>query len=144
MSTVWPVLHYDDPGAALEFLTGVVGFGEAVVVRDDDGDVVHAELSRPGGGTVLFGGTKHGGGVHSGLHAGAVYVVVAEESEVRAVAERVEAAGGTVVRAPDRTTFGAGGPTTACTIADPEGNLWTVATYRGAAAPEVTGEPGGR
>ena len=58
MSSVWPVLHYDDTEAALRFLVDVVGFAESVVVRDDAGDVVHAELAWPGGGTVLFGGTK--------------------------------------------------------------------------------------
>ena len=135
-STVWPILHYDNPDAALRFLTDVVGFTEVVVVRDDVGDVVHAEISWPGGGTVLFGGTKHDYGVHAGLRTGALYVVAAAESDVDAVHRRLLAAGGTseldrVVQEPHRTAFAAGGPTYACTIADPEGNLWTVGTYRG-------------
>ncbi|MBC3194336.1 VOC family protein [Pseudonocardia sp. C8] len=130
-STVWPILHYDDPGAALRFLTGTAGFTEVVTIRDDAGDVVHAEVSWPGGGTVLFGGTAHDDGVHAGLRGGALYVVASTETEIDAVHERVTAAGGTVVRAPHRTEFAAGGPTYACTIADPEGNLWTFGTYRG-------------
>lgn len=144
MSTVWPVLHYDDPASAWHFLTEVLGFTDGVVVRDDGGDVVHAELTWPGGGTVLFGGTKHDTGVHAGLSAGALYVVADGEAEVDSVHDRVVAAGGTVVRAPHRTSFAAGGPTRACTIADTEQNLWTFATYRGAAPSGVTATPGGR
>ncbi|ALE75408.1 glyoxalase [Pseudonocardia sp. EC080610-09] len=129
-STVWPVLHYDVPGAALRFLTGL-GFTETVVIRDDVGDVVHAELSWPGGGTVLFGGTKHDDGVHAGFRAGAVYVAVASEEGVDAVHERAVTAGATVPAAPHRTAFAAGGPAYVCAVTDTEGNLWTFGTYRG-------------
>ena len=130
-STVWPILHYDDACTGLHFLTGVVGFTEIVAVRDADGDVVHAEVCWPGGGTVPVGGTKHDGGVHAGLRAAALYVIASAEAEVDAVHERVVAAGGTVVQEPHRTVFAAGGPVYACTIADTEGNLWTFGTYRG-------------
>ncbi|MEJ2888486.1 glyoxalase [Actinomycetospora sp. OC33-EN06] len=96
----------------------VVGFREAVVVvRDDEGDIVHAELRWPDGGTVLVGGTKHVDSVHGGLKAGAVYLVT----------EDVD-----VVQAPHATEFAAGEPTYACSVHDPEGNVWTFGTYRGA------------
>ncbi|BBG03421.1 MULTISPECIES: hypothetical protein [Pseudonocardia] len=39
-SSLSPVLHYDDTETALRFLVDVVGFREAVIVRDDGGDVV--------------------------------------------------------------------------------------------------------
>jgi len=129
-STVWPVLHYDDPGAAVHFLVEAAGFTASVVVHDEVGDVVHAELTRDGG-TVLLGGTKHDDGVHAGLHTGAVYVACRSDADVDVVHRRVAETGGTVVRAPHPTSFGAGGPTRACTVADPEGNLWTFATYPG-------------
>ncbi|WP_433801671.1 VOC family protein [Actinomycetospora sp. CA-084318] len=128
MSSVWPVLHYDDTEGALRFLVDVVGFAESVVVRDDDGDVVHAELAWPGGGTVLLGGTKHVGGVHDGLRTGALYLVT---DDVDAVYERLAAASAEVVAAPHETSFAAGGPTYACSARDTEGNLLTFATYRG-------------
>lgn len=127
-SSVWPILHYDDTEGARRFLVDVVGFREAVVVRDDDGDVVHAELLWPGGGTVLLGGTKHVDGVHGGLRAGAVYLVT---EDVDAVHERLAAADADVVRPPHTTRFAAGGPAYACTVRDPEGNLWTFGTYPG-------------
>jgi uncharacterized glyoxalase superfamily protein PhnB len=129
-SSVWPILHYDDTEAARHFLVEVVGFREAVVVRDEVGDVVHAELRWPGGGTVLFGGTKHTESVHGGLTAGALYLVT---DDVDAVHGRLAAAGADVVAPPHETQFAAGGPAYACTVRDPEGNLWTFGTYRGAA-----------
>lgn len=128
MSTVWPVLHYDDTEAALRFLVDVVGFTECVVVRDEVDDVVHAELAWPGGGTVLFGGTKHRDGVHDGLKTGALYLVT---DEVDAVHARLVEASAEIVAAPHETSFAAGGPTYACSARDTEGNLLTFATYRG-------------
>ena len=128
MSSLWPVLHYDDTEAALRFLVDAVGLREDVVVRDDVGDVVHAELGWPGGGTVLVGGTKHTDGVHGGMKAGAVYLVT---DGVDAVHARLVAAGADVVAAPHVTEFAAGGPTYACAVRDTEGNLWTFGTYSG-------------
>lgn len=129
-SSLWPVLHYDDTEAAHRFLVDVVGFREAVVVRDDGGDIVHGELRWPGGGALLFGGTKHVDGVHAGLRAAALYLVT---DDVDAVHERVHLAGGEVVQPPHATEFGSGGPTYAFTMLDTEGNMWTFGTYRGAA-----------
>lgn len=56
--------------------------------------------------------------------------------DVDAIAHRVRQSGtGTVVHPPATTQFGAGAVDAyACTIADPESNLWTFGTYRGAAA----------
>ena len=128
-SSLWPILHYDDPERARDFLVDVVGFREAVVVRDDVGDIVHAELRWPGGGALLFGGTKHVDGVHGGLKAGALYLVA---DDVDAVHRRVREAGAHVVQEPHATEFGAGGATRAFSVRDTEGNLLTVGTYRGA------------
>lgn len=144
-SSLWPILHYDDPDAARRFLVDVVGFREAVVIRDDEGDIVHAELRWPGGGVLLFGGTKHTDSVHGGLKAGALYLVT---DHVDAVHVRVRDAGGDVVQAPCATEFGAGGPAYAFSTRDTEGNLWTFGTYRGAAWPPQLGRsslaPGAR
>ncbi len=128
-SSLWPIVHYDDTEAARGFLVDVLGFREAVVVRDDVDDTVHAELRWPGGGALLFGGTKHADGVHAGLRAAALYVVT---EDVDAVHDRAVRAGADVVEQPHATEFAAGGPTYACTLRDTEGNLWTFGTYRGA------------
>jgi uncharacterized glyoxalase superfamily protein PhnB len=103
---VWPVLHYDDTREALRFLVDVLGFREALAVRDGDGDVVHAELHWPTGGALVFGSTKHTESVHGGMRPGtsAVYVGTAGPAVVDAVHARVTTDGGAVVEG--RTTRG--------------------------------------
>ena len=125
------MLHYDDTAAALGFLVEAFGFRAAVVVRDGDGDVIHAELRWPVGGAVVFGSTKHVDGVHGRLRAGtgACYVVT---DDVDAVFERAVAADAEIVERPRETVFGSGVPTRVFTARDSEGNLWTFGTYRGA------------
>ena len=132
MSSLWPVLHYDDTNRALRFLVQVLGFREVLVVRDDEGDVVHAELGWPGGGSLVFGPTKHVDSVHGAMKAGtsACYLVT---DDVDAVHERVaRGEQGAVVQAPNATRFGSNADVYACTVRDPEGSLWTFGTYRGA------------
>jgi uncharacterized glyoxalase superfamily protein PhnB len=131
MSSVWPVLHYDDTRAALRFLVETLGFHEVLAVPDEDGDIVHVELSWPGGGSVVFGSTKHTDSVHGAMKPGttACYVVT---DDADAVHDRVcRSEGGAVVRAPSETRFGADADVYAFTARDPEGNLWTFGTYRG-------------
>jgi uncharacterized glyoxalase superfamily protein PhnB len=129
--TVWPVLHYDEPDRALRFLVEAFGFRVALAVRDEDGDVVHTELRWPAGGAVVFGSTRHTDGVHGALRpgTGAVYVVA---DDVDAIHERAVAAEADVVQPPHTTAFGSGVATRAFTARDPEGNLWTFGSYRGA------------
>jgi uncharacterized glyoxalase superfamily protein PhnB len=129
--TVWPVLHYDDTNAALGFLVEAFGFEAALAVRDDAGDVIHAEMRWPGGGALVFGSTKHVDSVHGGMRAGtgACYVVTDDPD---AVFDRAVTANAQVVEPPHETAFGTGVPTRAFTARDPESNLWTFGTYRGA------------
>jgi uncharacterized glyoxalase superfamily protein PhnB len=102
-----------------------------VAVRDGDGDVIHAELRWPAGGALVFGSTKHVDGAHRQMRAGtgACYVVT---DEVDAVFERAVAAHAEIVERPHETAFGSGVAARAFTARDPEGNLWTFGTYRGA------------
>lgn len=126
------MLHYDDTAMALRFLVDAFGFLPATVVRDGDGDVIHAEMRWPEGGAVVFGGTKHVDGVHGEMRAGssACYVVT---DDVDAVFERAVAADAKIVERPHETAFASGVPTRAFTARDREGNLWTFGTYRGVA-----------
>ncbi|MCF6524806.1 VOC family protein [Streptomyces sp. JJ36] len=132
VSSVWPVLHYDDTRAALRFLVDVLGFAEVVAAPDEHGGIGHAELRWPGGGALVFGSTRHTDGVHGGMRAGtsAVYVV---SDKVDAVHRRVVDAGGDVLEPPHEARFGSGATAYVCTVRDPEGNLWTFGTYRGPA-----------
>lgn len=131
-SSVWPVLHYDDTRIALRFLVDVLGFRAMTTAADAEGDIVHAEVSWPGGGALVFGGTRHAGGVHGGMRPGAAAVYVVTD-EVDAVHRRAAGAGADVVEPPRQTRFGSGARSYAMTVRDPEGNLWTFGTYRGAA-----------
>lgn len=131
MSSVWPILHYDDTRTALRFFVEVFGFEEVVTATDDQQDIVHAELRWPGGGSLVFGSTRHTDSVHGSMKSGASAVYVATD-DVDEVHRRVSAADlGTVVVAPAMTKFGSGDAAYAFTAADPEGNLWTFGTYPG-------------
>lgn len=125
--TVWPALRYDDAPGALRFLVDVLGFREALVVPDDDGDVTHAELRWPEGGAVMLGSSKHTEGTHGEMRPGvtAVYVVT---DQVDAAYQRVREAGAEIASELADTDYGSH----TFTARDPEGNLWTLGTYRGA------------
>ncbi|GHF30133.1 glyoxalase [Amycolatopsis deserti] len=124
--TVWPAFRYDDAHAALKFLTGVFGFRETLVVPGEDGQIAHAELRWPEGGGVMFGSASHTDGVHGDVKdAGAAYVVTDHVDEIH---ERVRQAGAEIVEPLHATDYGSHTFTTR----DPEGNLWTFGTYRGA------------
>lgn len=129
--SVWPILHYDDTEAALRFLVDVLGFRETLVARDDDGEIIHAELRWPAGGTILFGSAQHHDSVHGRMRpgAGAMYVPT---GEVGAIYRRARAAGASIAQSPRHTTFGSGSSAYAFTVHDTEGYLWTFGTYPGA------------
>ena len=50
---VTPYLYYKDAGAALDFITGVFGFKEAVRMSGEDGVVNHAEVELDGSHLML-------------------------------------------------------------------------------------------
>lgn len=126
--TVWPALRYDDADAGLRFLTDVLGFREALVVRDEaSGSIAHAELRWPEGGGVMLGSTRIDEGLNERMKPGtnSVYVV---SDRVDAVHERCRAAGVEIVGPLEDTDYGSH----TFTAADAEGNLWTIGSYRGA------------
>jgi uncharacterized glyoxalase superfamily protein PhnB len=125
--TVWPALRYDDAPGALRFLIDVLGFREALVVPDDAGDITHAELRWPEGGAVMLGSTKHREGAHARMRPGATSVYVVSD-QVDAIHQRCRAAGVEIVSPLEDTDYGSH----TFTVCDPEGNLWTIGTYRGA------------
>ena len=125
--TVWPALRYDDAPGALRFLVDVLGFREALVVPDDSGDIAHAELRWPEGGGVMLGSGKHTDGVHGEMRPGATSVYLVSD-QVDAIYQRVQLAGAAVASELEDTDYGSH----TFTVRDPEGNLWTVGTYRGA------------
>jgi uncharacterized glyoxalase superfamily protein PhnB len=109
----------------IEFLVGL-GF-EDTVVYADDGDpavVQHAQLDWPEGGGVMCGSHKSEGWSREPGTAG-FYVVTADPG---AVHERAVRAGAEIMREPAETDYGS----VEFGLRDPEGNLWSFGTYRGA------------
>ncbi|ATY10470.1 glyoxalase [Amycolatopsis sp. AA4] len=125
--TVWPAFRYNDAKAAIRFLADVLGFEETLVVPGEHG-VAHAELRWPEGGAVMLGSC---GGPADGVHdemkpgASAVYVVSDRVDEIYA---RVREAGAEISLELHDTDYGSH----TFTVRDPEGNAWTIGSYRGA------------
>ncbi|HEY3708514.1 MAG TPA: VOC family protein [Amycolatopsis sp.] len=127
--TVWPALRYDDAPAAIRFLVDVLGFQETLVVPGTpERAIVHAELTWPEGGGVMLGST---GGpvdpVHDAMRpgAGTTYVVSDHVDEIYA---RVKDSGAEITEDLTDTDYGSH----SFSLRDPEGNSWSIGTYRGA------------
>jgi len=126
---VWPILAFRDARAAVAFLVEAFGFEQrASYNREDDPSIIeHGELRWPLGGGVMFGSAGKDdspfGQRVPGNHS--VYVVCDNPD---ALFERASAAGAEVVRALQDEDYGSRG----FTVRDPEGNLWSFGTYRGA------------
>ena len=128
--TVWPAVRYKDAEAALRFLTEAFGFEETLVVRGEEGDgrpIHHAELKWPLGGGVMFGSTGSSEEGHDIFPEGPVSIyVVCDDPD--ALLERARKAGADIALPIKDEDYGSRG----FTARDPEGNLWTFGTYRGA------------
>jgi uncharacterized glyoxalase superfamily protein PhnB len=124
---VWPCLTYEDAPAAVRFLRDVLGFEETLVVTDDaDAKVVHhAEMRWPEGGGVMFGSAGRDSEFSRNAGMGTVYVLTDRPDEIFA---RAQAGGARVVQEIKDEDYGSRG----FIVADPEGNLWSFGTYRGA------------
>ncbi len=122
---VWPCLAYRDAPAAIRFLTEAFGFVERA--RYGSGDVVeHAELVWPDGtGGIMLASVREGSEFAQSAGTAVVYAVTAEPDLLFA---RAVAAGAEVVRGLKDEEYGSRG----FTVRDPEGNLWSLGTYRGA------------
>ena len=126
--TVWPSVGFTDVDAGVRFLTEGLGFAVTALYRDDDGVVAHAEARWPDGGGVMFG-TRGKPGAWGSLGPAGVYVVAAQATTVDAVWKRVTAMDGVeVLQELHDTDYGSH----EFGVRDPDGNLWTVGTYRGA------------
>jgi uncharacterized glyoxalase superfamily protein PhnB len=125
--TVWPALRCKDARGLIKFLVDALGFEESLVV-EDAGVVHHAELKWPLGGGVMLGDDREADDeLHAQLPKGPVSVyVVCDDPDARF--ERASAHGAEVLQALKDEDFGSRG----FSVRDPEGNVWTLGTYRGA------------
>ena len=118
---IYPVLRYQDPAAALDFLEEAFGFERVADHRDDDGHVVHAEMSY-GSGMVMLGGP---GDDRFGAHLGQGWSYVAVE-DADAHYARAKEAGAEILREIEDQDYGSRD----YSARDPEGNIWSFGTYR--------------
>lgn len=119
--SIHPTLRYDDPKAAIAFLTSALGFVAENVHSADDGSIGHAELSFGGGVVMLGTRTDPPGQFDTGRAV--TYLVV---DDVDAHRDRAVAAGAEVVYGPVDQPYGS----REYAVTDPEGNIWSVGTYR--------------
>ena len=122
--TVFPTLTFRDARSAIGWLERVLGAEPLAVYEDDDGRVVHAEI-RIGESTVMAGDERPGSrATPPGVSV--IYVVV---EDADAAYERAKAAGADVTEPVDQD-YGSRD----ITVTDPDGNRWSLGTYKGAAA----------
>jgi len=122
--SVHPTLRYDDPRAAIAFLTRALGLVEQQVYTDDDGAVAHAELSF-GDGVVMLG-TRTGRDDRFDTGRAVIYLVADGADAVDTHHDRAVAAGAEVVQELRDQPYGS----REFAMLDPEGNVWTVGSYR--------------
>jgi PhnB protein len=126
---VWPAVNAADAPALIRFLVDVLGFEQSLVVPGDDpATIVHSQLRWPEGGIVQVGSANREESIFSELPTGAqsIYLVSSDPSTYH---QRCVAAGANVVMPPVAPDYDPAGMV--FTVADPEGNLWSVGSYPG-------------
>lgn len=122
--SIVPTLRYRDAKAAIDQLTAAFGFTTAGVFEDENGTVLHAELSYANGTVML--GTKGNDSLFDramgdGGPAG-IYVVV---EDTDAHYERARHAGAEILMVPTDQEYGSRD----YMARDLEGNVWSFGTY---------------
>lgn len=120
-------LTYDNASKAVDWLEQAFGFERSAVHEGPNGKIAHAEL-RLGDGMVMLGPAGDNDfGLKTPRELGAVnqgvYLIV---DHVDAHFERAVGAGAEVVQELHDTDYGS----RTYMARDPEGNLWSVGTYR--------------
>ncbi|HEU5420465.1 MAG TPA: VOC family protein [Streptosporangiaceae bacterium] len=123
---VWPTLRARDARALIRFLTDAFGFEETVVYGEGN-RVEHAQLSWPPGGGVMLGSVRESADDPWPVPPGSfgAYVVTDDPDGLFG---RAVKAGASVVSGLHDTDYGSRD----FAVRDPEGNLWSFGTYRGA------------
>jgi uncharacterized glyoxalase superfamily protein PhnB len=120
----YPSLLYDDAETAMQWLERTLGFERREDHRDDDGNVVHAELAL-GSALIMLGSAGRGREPFRSLSAGGSLVYIGID-DVDSLYERAREAGADVALELTDTDYGSRD----FTVRDPEGTLWAIGTYR--------------
>jgi uncharacterized glyoxalase superfamily protein PhnB len=125
MTDIFPTFRYDDAHRAIDLLVNTFGFTKQAAYEDDEGAILHAELSY-GDGTVMLGQNPREPGpdrLEMPTGGGSVYIVVDDPDALYA---RAQDAGVTIRRELRDEEYGSRG----FSAADHEGNIWSFGTYR--------------
>jgi uncharacterized glyoxalase superfamily protein PhnB len=122
--TFYPGVLYRDADGAMTWLEHVLGCQRREDHRDDDGNVVHAELVFHGA-TVMLSSAGVGREPFRSLPTGGRLIYCAID-DVDTLYQRVQKAGGEIAVEITDTDYGSRD----FTVRDPEGNLWAFGTYR--------------
>ena len=112
-AAITPMLSYEDPGAAADWLCRAFGFREEFRLTEDDGRVSHVEL-RLGDGTVMLGSPpgyvnplhqrEREGGAAWNASPYVIDGVYVRVDDLDAQLERARAAGANVLTGPEEAT----------------------------------------
>jgi uncharacterized glyoxalase superfamily protein PhnB len=122
-ATAYPTLRYEDPAAVMDWLERALGFERREDHRDDDGNVVHAEMSL-GGALVMLSAVGTGREAFSQVGPGGVVYIGTDT--VASLYERARGAGAEIPLELSDTDYGS----TDFAVRDPEGTVWAFGTYR--------------
>lgn len=121
--SVWPTLKCHDALGLIDFLVATFGF-ERTAVYADGQTVHHAQLTWPEGGGVMLGSVIDGAAWHREPGTAGIYLVTDRVDEIH---QRCQQAGARIVQPLTDTDYGSH----TFAVADPEGNYWSIGTYRG-------------
>jgi uncharacterized glyoxalase superfamily protein PhnB len=124
-ATVVATLRYRDAPAAIRFLRDGLGFELGHMSEDDQGRIVHAELWH-GDDVLMLGSDRDDTPWDQQPGTGGTYVVLEGDADVDSAFAAATAAGATAVSEPRSPEYGG----RECIVRDPEGNLWSLGTYR--------------
>jgi len=123
---LFPALRYDDARAAIGWLEEALGMERDMVSEGAGGVIEHAQLTIAGA-TVMLGSNSPGEDRLELPTGGAsTYVALDSAGEVDELFARAQAAGAEVLRPVTDQPYGSH----EFSVADPEGNVWSVGTYR--------------
>ena len=118
----WTSVVYQDDRAALEWLTKAFGFETSLIVSDDTGKIVHAEMKFEGAPIMIareWSDITRSPKALGGKNSQQVHVQL--RSDIDAHCARAKAAGATIVQEPSDQFYG----DRSYRAMDPEGHLWT-------------------
>ena len=124
IATIYPSVLYEDAEAGMQWLERMLGFERREDVRDDDDNVIHAELTFRG--SILMLGTAGVGREPFGSLPAGPRLIYTAIDDADALHDRAVDAGAEVALGLTDTDYGSRD----FTLRDPEGNLWAFGTYR--------------